>query len=234
MNFKEEAAKLCVDLTERMEEQFDIYTKTLLEYNSFMNLTAITDELEIKVKHYLDSLSLLSSGKITHGSRVIDIGAGAGFPSLPCAIAYPNADFTMLDSLLKRVNFLEETLQRVGIKNASAIHARAEDGGRDKRMREKFDVATARAVADLSVLAEYALPFVKVGGWFLAMKGTSPEEEALKADNAIKALGGRIEDVLKIHIDPLGLDHTIIIIKKIKPTDKLYPRKSGTPSKKPL
>lgn len=231
---KNEALKFNIELTDDMLEKFQTYTDMLLEYNSFMNLTAITDPYEIKIKHYLDSLTLICEGKLKDGDSVIDIGAGAGFPSMPNAIANPNVNFTMLDSLGKRVNFLNEVAKKLGIENAVAIHSRAEDGGRDNKMREKYDVAVARAVADLAVLAEYALPFVKVGGYFLAMKGTAPEEEINNAKKAIKTLGGQIEKVDEINISPLNLKHTIVVIKKISKTPSQFPRKAGTPSKKPL
>lgn len=231
---KQEASKFNISLTDEMLNNFQIYTDLLLEYNSFMNLTAITDPYEIKIKHYLDSMTLICENKIKKGDSVIDIGAGAGFPSLPNAIVQQDVNFTMLDSLGKRVNFLNTVVDKLGIKNAHAVHMRAEDGGKDVNYREKFDVAVARAVADLAVLAEYALPFVKVGGYFLAMKGTAPEEEINNAKRAIKTMGGQIEKVSEIKIEPLNLNHTIVVVKKFGKTPKEYPRKAGTPSKKPL
>lgn len=231
---RKEAARFNIELSDEMLEKFKIYNSALLEYNAVMNLTAITEEYEIIIKHYLDSLTLLTAEKIKKGDKVIDIGAGAGFPSLPNAIAREDADFTMLDSLGKRVNFLNEVVRRTGIKNARAVHMRAEDAGRDPSYREKFDIAAARAVADLAVLSEYALPFVKKGGYFLAMKGTAPKEEVDNAQKAIKLLGGRLEEVKEVDIEPLGLKHTIIVIEKKERCSSLYPRKAGTPSKKPL
>lgn len=231
---KQEALKFNIELNKSMLEKFQTYEDMLLEYNSFMNLTAITDPYEVKIKHFLDSLTLLSERKLKQGSSVIDIGAGAGFPSLPNAIAREDVSFTMLDSLGKRVNFLNTVVEKIGLTNAKAVHMRAEDGGRDKNMREKYDIAVARAVADLAVLSEYALPFVKVGGYFLAMKGTAPAEEVERAKKAIKTLGGQIEKVSEIKIEPLELNHTIVVIKKIDKTPSLYPRKAGTPSKNPL
>ena len=200
---KNEALKFNIELNDNMLKNFEVYTDMLLEYNSFMNLTAITDPYEVKIKHYLDSLTLLTTEKIKSGDKIIDIGAGAGFPSLPNAIVREDATFTMLDSLGKRVNFLNDVVNKIELKNAKAVHLRAEDGGRDKTMREKYDVAVARAVADLAVLSEYALPFVKVGGYFLAMKGTAPEDEINNAKKAIKTLGGQIEKVCEIKIEPL-------------------------------
>ncbi len=231
---KTEAAKFNIELNKSMLERFQTYQDMLLEYNSFMNLTAITDPYEVKIKHFLDSLTLLCERKLTEGCSVIDIGAGAGFPSLPNAIVREDVNFTMLDSLGKRVNFLNTVAEKLELKNAAAVHMRAEDGGRDKNMREKFDIAVARAVADLAVLSEYALPFVKEGGYFLAMKGTAPIEEVERAKKAIKTLGGQIEKVSEVKIEPLNLNHTIVVIKKIAKTPKVYPRKAGTPSKNPL
>ncbi len=231
---RQEAEKFNISLTDEMLESFSLYTDMLLEYNSFMNLTAITDPYEVKIKHYLDSLTLLCADKIKAGVKVIDIGAGAGFPSLPNAIARSDVDFTMLDSLGKRVNFLNAVVEKLSLGNARAVHMRAEDGGRDKELREKFDVAVARAVADLAVLAEYSLPFVKVGGYFLAMKGTAPKEEVERGSKAVKMMGGKIEDVLEVNIEPLGLKHTIVVVRKVCKTGSIYPRKAGTPSKSPL
>ncbi len=231
---RKEALKFNIELTDTMLNKFTKYTDLLLEYNSFMNLTAITDPYEVKIKHYLDSLTLLCAEKLKEGDKVIDIGAGAGFPSIPNAIVREDVSFTMLDSLGKRVNFLNTVAESINLTNAYAVHSRAEDGGRDSKMREKYDVAVARAVADLAVLSEYALPFVKVGGYFLAMKGTAPEEEINNAKKAIKTLGGKIEKVMEIKIEPMELKHTIVIIKKIDKTPSAFPRKAGTPSKKPL
>ena len=231
---KNEALKFNIELSKSMLEKFQTYEDMLLEYNSFMNLTAITDPYEVKIKHFIDSLTLLGERKLKPRCSVIDIGAGAGFPSLPNAIVREDVNFTMLDSLGKRVNFLNAVCEKIELKNAKAVHMRAEDGGRDKNMREKFDVAVARAVADLAVLAEYALPFVKEGGYFLAMKGTAPLEEIERAKKAIKILGGQIEKVSEVKIDALNLNHTIVVIKKIAKTPNIYPRKAGTPSKNPL
>lgn len=231
---REEALKFNINLTDKMLENFSVYTDMLLEYNSFMNLTAITDPYEVKIKHYLDSITLLCEDKLKSGDSVIDIGAGAGFPSLPNAIVRDDVNFTMLDSLGKRVNFLNDVVSKLNLANAKAVHMRAEDGGRDKSMREKYDVAVARAVADLAVLAEYALPFVKVGGYFLAMKGTAPVDEIDRAKKSIKTLGGQIEKVSEVKIEPLSLNHTIVVIKKNSKTPSQYPRKAGTPSKNPL
>ena len=233
MNLKEEALKFGIELSKLQIKAFEIYAKSLLAYNENVNLTAITDEEEIKEKHFLDSLTLVLSEKLFEGCSMIDIGAGGGFPSIPVKIARPDIKLTMLDSLNKRVAFLKQTEEKLGFTGSEAIHARAEEAARKKEMREKYDIATARAVADLSVLAEYALPFVKTGGYFVAMKGAKNEEELEKAKNAIKRLGGKTEKVLPITL-PSGIEHSLIIIKKITSTPSIYPRKAGKPAKDPI
>ncbi len=229
----EAAARLGIDIPEESVRLFHPYTELLLEWNEKINLTAITDPEDIRVRHYLDSLTLLLSGKAQKNCSMIDIGAGAGFPSLPVKLVRPDIEITMLDSLGKRVDFLNRVTDELGLTGIKAVHLRAEDGARTP-LRESFDLATARAVASLSVLAEYALPYVKPGGCFVAMKGTAPEEEIREAKPAVKTLGGEIEEVKKIHIPDGGLDHTLIIIKKVGITPAKYPRKAGTPSKSPL
>lgn len=227
------AEKFGIKLTTEQLEQFRVYMELLLEYNEKINLTAITEKNEILTKHFLDSLTLLLCGKLEKGMSLIDIGAGAGFPSLPVKIARPDLKLTMLDSLNKRVNFLNRVISELSLTETRAVHQRAEDGGRGS-LRESFDVAAARAVADLAVLSEYALPFVKVGGYFIAMKGTAPEDEINGAKAAIKAFGGRIERVADVHIEEGGLNHTLVIIKKISKTPPKYPRKAGKPAKEPV
>lgn len=233
MDFVKEAEKMSIPVSKENEEKFEKYKEILLEYNAVMNLTAITDDEEIKEKHFLDSVSLLTSQKAEKGCTLIDIGAGAGFPSLPIKIVRDDIKVTMLDSLNKRVGFLNEVISLLDMKDIKAIHLRAEDGAKQKDLREKFDIATARAVADLSVLCEYALPFVKVGGYFIAMKGTEPSEELNKAKKAISELGGKTEEVKEV-ILPSNIKHSLIIIKKIKNTPSKYPRKAGKPLKEPI
>ena len=233
MNLIEEAKKLGIEVSEKANEMFEKYEKMLLHYNEFMNLTAITESDEVKEKHFLDSATLLLCEKIEKGSYLIDIGAGAGFPSLPVKIVREDLNVTMLDSLNKRINFLNDVINELSLKNINAIHSRAEDAGKDKKLREKFDIATARAVADLAVLAEYALPFVKVGGYFIAMKGNAPEEEINGAKKAIREMGGEIESVKEV-ILPSGINHCLVIIRKVVNTPAKYPRKAGKPSKEPI
>lgn len=233
LDIKKEASLWNIEITDEMLSELSVYSDMMLKYNESVNLTAITEEEEIKEKHFLDSISLIKSGKLNEGSSLIDIGAGAGFPSIPVKIVRKDISLTMLDSLNKRVVFLNSVSEKLGFEKTSAIHYRAEDAGQDKELREKFDIATARAVASLSVLSEYALPFVKVGGYFIAMKASDIEEELENAKTAIKKLGGKTESVEKI-ILPSGIERNLIIIKKISKTDKCYPRKSGKPLKNPL
>lgn len=233
MDLIKEAQKINIEITPQMNEKLAEYEKIMLYYNEFMNLTAITEHEEIKEKHFFDSISLITSGKLAPGCSMIDIGAGAGFPSVPVKIVREDINLTMLDSLNKRISFLCDVIDKIGLKNACALHFRAEEAGKNKNMREKFDVATARAVADLAVLAEYALPFVKVGGYFVAMKGNEPFEEAEKAKKAISEMGGETEEIKEV-ILPSGIKHSLIIIKKVKNTPSKYPRKAGKPSKEPI
>lgn len=233
MDLIKEAGKFNIEITENQLENLIKYEKILLEYNEVMNLTAITDHEEILEKHFLDSITLCLSEKLTKGCYLIDIGAGAGFPSMPVKIVREDINLTMLDSLNKRINFLNTVVESLGLQDAKAVHLRAEEGGKNKDLREKFDVATARAVADLAVLSEYAIPFIKVGGYFVAMKGNAPEEEINGAKRAIREMGGQIEQVKEI-ILPSGIKHCLVIIKKIEKTPSKYPRKAGKPSKEPI
>lgn len=233
MNLIEEAAKFNIEISEKANEKLEKYTEMMLRYNEVMNLTAITEPDEIKEKHFLDSVTLLLCGKLFEGCSLIDIGAGAGFPSVPVKTVREDIKLTMLDSLNKRINFLNDVIKELQFENASAIHSRAEDAGKSKQLREKFDIATARAVADLAVLCEYALPFVKVGGYFVAMKGSAPEEEIEGAKKAIREMGGEIEEV-KETVLPSGINHCLVIIRKVVPTPSKYPRKAGKPAKEPV
>ena len=206
-----------------MEENKDLLNKNLSD----------SEKEEIEEKHFVDSVSAVLSERLHNNCTLIDIGAGAGFPSLPIKIVRKDIDVTMLDSLNKRINFLNSAINELHLEKIRAIHMRAEDGGRKAELREKFDVAVARAVADLSVLAEYALPFVKKGGYFIAMKGPSVDEELDKAKNAIKLLGGKTREVKKIKL-PSGIEHSLVIIEKTDSTPSKYPRKAGKPVKEPL
>lgn len=219
-------------VTPEQAAQFDAYAQILVEWNEKMNLTAITAPDEIIVKHFLDSALLLSHAAVADHASMIDVGTGAGFPSVPCAILRPDIKLTLLDSLNKRITFLSHLTASIGVQ-AKCIHARAEESGRQKELREQFDVATARAVAHLRELSEYCLPFVKVGGMFLALKGPEMEQELTEAKTAIRLLGGKIKEV-KSYTLLDGSGRTLVMIEKISQTPTKYPRPSAKIKKQPL
>lgn len=229
----ESCKKINVELDENQIKQFMDYKDMLLEWNEKMNLTAITDERDIMLKHFADCL-VICSGRDFSGKRMIDVGTGAGFPGVPVKIACPGAEMTLLDSLNKRINFLKELTARLGLENVDCIHARAEDGGADKALRESFDYCISRAVANLAVLSEYCLPFVKTGGMFISMKGPEVEDEVQEAKKAIKVLGGEITEISKLEIPGTDIVHSLVMIKKVKPTPARYPRKAGKAKKEPI
>lgn len=214
------------------EKNFEIYMNELISWNENVNLTAITDPDEIVTKHFLDSVS--AQEFIKEGASVIDVGCGAGFPGLPLKLVRDDIKLTLLDSLDKRLKFLAHIINETGVKNVTLLHSRAEDGGRNKETREKFDVAVSRAVANMSVLLEYCLPFVKAGGRFIALKGPAVDEELEDAKKAMEVLGGKLVEVKKTNIPYTDLSHNIVIVEKVKGCPKEYPRKAGTPSKKPI
>lgn len=220
-----------LDVTKELYEKFVCYADLLVEWNEKINLTAITDPEGIAVKHFLDSVLPLSMFELKDGASLIDVGTGAGFPGIPMKIMRPDIKLTLMDSLQKRVNFLSEVCNSLEI-SADCTHERAEDSGAGDK-REQFDYATARAVARLSVLCEYCLPFVKVGGAFVALKGADCEEEIRSAYTAIKTLGGKTENVVEYTL-PTGDKRTLVIIRKVAPTPKAYPRPKGKMNKKPL
>ena len=230
---KKEAEKLGITLPDDAEVLFSKYTDLLLSYNEVMNLTAITDKNEINIKHYLDSVTPLAFSLIPDGAKVADVGSGAGFPGLPLKIAKRDIHLTAIDALLKRLNFLETVKKELSLENFETVHMRAEEAGQNKDLRESFDIATARAVANLSLLSEWCLPLVKVGGSFVALKGPSPKEEIEEARDAIKVLGGEIAGVFDITL-PGEIPHSIVLIKKISQTPSKYPRKPGKASKQPI
>ena len=213
-------------------KQLDRYAELLVEWNEKMNLTAITQPEEIVVKHFADSLLLLKAVEIPQGGRIIDVGTGAGFPSVPVCLARPDLKLTLLDSLQKRITFLEALCAELGLP-ARCVHARAEDAGRDSAFRESFDLATARAVANLRELSEYCLPFVRKGGYFAALKGYEVEEELKEAEYAISQLGGEIAEVKKFRLSAEA-SRAIVIIRKVRPVSSKYPRNSAKMKKSPL
>ncbi len=217
-------------LTENIYDKLNIFTDHLVEKNKVMNLTGITDREGISEKHILDSLLPMTLINIPKNASVIDVGTGAGFPGVPMKLYRDDLQMTLLDSLGKRVNFLKEAAELTG-SEFNCIHSRAEDGGHDPKLREKFDFAVARAVAPLPVLAEYCLPFVKVGGYFLAMKG--PNEDISAGENAVRLLGGTIENTIQYAL-PCGDKRMLVVIRKVSVTSKKYPRNGGQIAKKPL
>lgn len=227
---KDGSEKLGVELSDSQIEALITYSKLLVEWNEKINLTAICDEFGIATKHFLDSLTPILTGKVK--GKVIDVGTGAGFPGLVLKVAKPEIELTLLDSLNKRINFLKECAGKIGAEGVEFLHSRAEDGGR--RYREKFDTVVARAVANMTVLSELCLPFLKVGGYFLALKGPMAEDELKDAKRAITILGGEVSEVFEVDIPGTDLKHKIIIIKKVRHTPMQYPRKAGIPSKTPI
>ncbi len=224
--------KLGITLSEIQLKQFYNYMNLLIEWNKKINLTAIIEPDEIILKHFVDSLTI--SKYISDGTRVVDVGTGAGFPGIPLKIYRQDLEITLLDSLQKRINFLDEVIRELNLEKIETVHSRVEDFGKDKKYREKFDISTSRAVANLATLSEYLLPLVKIGGKVISMKGSLIEEELENSKNAIKILGGEIERVDEFDLPNSDISRNIILIDKIKETPNKYPRKAGEPSKKPL
>ena len=233
-NLKEIFKNSNLELSDYQAEQFIKYKDILLEYNKVMNLTAITEEEDVYVKHFLDSVLPVLTGYIENGMNIIDVGCGAGFPSIPIKIYMPDTKFTLLDSLNKRINFLNEVIKYTDLKDVITVHSRAEDGGRDGNLREKFDVCVARAVAPLNILLEYCTPFVRPGGYFIALKGREAEEETENAKNAMSELKVKLCDTLNTTLHNTDNQRNILVFKKIANTPKQYPRNAGKPKKSPL
>lgn len=215
-----------ITLTENQYKQFQKYFELLVEWNEKMNLTAITDESGVALKHFADSLSLLNFVDIPQNSTLADVGTGAGFPGVVLKIARPDIKLTLIDSLNKRLVFLGEVCAQLGIE-AELIHSRAEDGARDEKLRENFDFAVSRAVARMNVLSEYCLPYVKVGGAFCAMKGAQANEEFKESLNAINTLGGKLEKKYFFELPENGGERAIAVVRKVRNTPQKYPRQSG-------
>lgn len=226
---------MSLSLSDQQMEQFRKYYSFLIEWNERMNLTAITDPFEVYLKHFYDSLTVSKLALFQTNGTLMDVGAGAGFPSLPLRIAFPNLAVTILDSLQKRIHFLEQLAVHIGIdSNVRAVHGRAEEFGHAPSHREVYDQVTARAVARLPILAEYCLPFVKVGGMFFALKGPDAEEEVKEGKSAVHQLGGQIQDLIPMELPNDSGKRYIICIKKVKQLAKQFPRKAGVPQKRPL
>ena len=234
--FREGLKDLQISLSEEQYSQFMDFYEILIEKNKVMNLTAITEYEDVVRKHFLDSLSIVRvydfSDEIISESRILDLGTGAGFPGVPLKIAFPQLKIVLADSLKKRILFLDEVIEKIGLKGIETVHARAEEMGRNPIFREQFDLCVSRAVANLSSLSEYCLPFVKVGGRFVSYKSGGIDAEAGLAQNAVSILGGRIEKIDKF--DLCGQKRSFVVIRKQKKTPKGYPRKAGTPARSPL
>ncbi|MGD6782365.1 16S rRNA (guanine(527)-N(7))-methyltransferase RsmG [Sutcliffiella horikoshii] len=223
-----------ISLSSQQLSQFDTYYKLLVEWNEKMNLTAITDEEEVYLKHFYDSTTASFYVDLNQELSLCDVGAGAGFPSIPLKICFPNLKVTIVDSLNKRITFLQNLANELGLKNVHFVHDRAETFGKNADYREKFDLVTARAVARLSVLSELCLPLVKEGGMFVPMKAAAASDELEKGKKALQILGGKLEKVHSFSLPLEESERNILIINKIKSTPKKYPRKPGTPNKQPL
>ena len=234
--FENELKELRIVLSDVQKQQFEEYYKLLVEWNEVMNLTAITDYKDVMKKHFFDSLTVVRAYPeiLTEAVSVIDIGTGAGFPGIPLKIAFPQIRLTLLDSLQKRLKFLQEVSDKLELGEIQMLHGRAEDYAKQPEFREHFDLCVSRAVANLSTLSEYCIPFIKKDGVFASYKASDSEEEINNSKNAIKILGGSISKVCETALPGTEVKRNIVIIKKDKCTSKKYPRKAGTPSKEPL
>jgi 16S rRNA (guanine527-N7)-methyltransferase len=221
-------------LTEEQNLKLEKYMEGILSWNEKVNLTNITDPAEFRIKHNADSLMCVDFPEFRSAKNVIDVGTGGGFPGIPLAVYAPDKNFTLLDSLNKRLKIIDELAGSLDISNITLVHGRAEDIAKTKEHREKYDLCVSRAVSNLATLSEYCLPFIKVGGYLLAYKGPGAEQEAEDAAKALKILGGRLVGIRETTMEEYGLDHRILVIEKVRNTPKTYPRKAGTPLKDPL
>lgn len=223
-----------ISLTKEQEEQFVRYYELLIQWNKVMNLTGITEFQEVLLKHFLDSIAIVKAVDMNKIQTCIDVGTGAGFPGIPLKIVFPHLEITLLDSLNKRLNFLNEVIRELGLSGIHTVHMRAEEGGKNPEYREKYDLAVSRAVSRLASLCEYCMPFVKQGGYFVSYKGAKAEEELQEGKKAVKILGGKIEKQEEFTLFGTDMERTLAVIKKVSATPKKYPRKAGTPAKEPI
>ena len=226
--------RLQIETNENMLEQFGLFYHLLVEWNKVMNLTGITEYEEVVEKHFADSLSLARFLDLNKIHTVIDVGTGAGFPGIPLKIAFPHLKVVLLDSLNKRINFLNEVIAKLDLKEIHTIHGRAEEYARKPEYREQFDLCVSRAVANLSVLSEYCIPYIRIGGIFIPYKSGDIDEEVAASRKAVDILGGQIDHVEKFQLPDTDIHRSFVFINKIKNTQKKYPRKAGTPAKEPL
>ena len=232
--FDQELEMLGIQLTDVQKEQFDRYYELLIEWNRVMNLTGITEYDEVNLKHFTDSLTIVRIKDMENVSTLIDVGTGAGFPGIPVKIAFPHIKVTLLDSLNKRIKFLNQVVEELDLKDVVTLHGRAEDYAKKEEYREQFDLCASRAVANLSTLSEYCLPFVKKGGCFISYKSADSDEEIEQSKKALDILGGKIEKVDKFVLPGSDMGRALVMVEKVKNTPRKYPRKAGVPSKEPL
>lgn len=233
------ARTLGLRLTEKQVAAFQLYYEELVAWNQRFNLTAITDYEQVQIRHFLDSLSVLLAEPVRStlgraGARAIDVGTGAGFPGIPLKLVYPRLQLTLLEATGKKVGFLQHMIERLGLQQVTALHGRAEELGHDLAHRESYDLALARAVAEMATVVEYTLPFCKVGGWVIAQKGEAGGAEAWTANRAIQLLGGELRRVLPVELPGLPEDRSLVVLEKVAPTPPTYPRRAGIPAKRPL
>lgn len=232
--FDRELEELGIRLTDVQKKQFDRYYELLIEWNRVMNLTGITEYDEVNLKHFTDSLTIVRIKDMDQISTLIDVGTGAGFPGIPIKIAFPHIKLTLLDSLNKRIKFLDHTAEELGLENVITLHGRAEDYAKRSEYRERYDMCASRAVANLSTLSEYCIPFIKKGGCFVSYKSADSDEEIRMSERAVDMLGGNLKKIDKFCLPGSDMGRSLVLIEKVKSTPGKYPRKAGTPSKEPL
>lgn len=232
--FDKKLALLGIQLTEKQKQQFDKFYELLVEWNKVMNLTGITEYEEVNEKHFVDSVALVKAVSLNEKQNLIDVGTGAGFPGIPLKIVFPHLKVTLLDSLNKRIKFLDTVIEELGLEHIETIHGRAEDFAKQAHYREQYDICVSRAVANLATLSEYCIPYVKIGGLFIPYKSGEIEEELSHSEKAITILGGKLDQVIKFELPGSEIGRSFVKIEKVKSTAKKYPRKAGLPSKEPL